>query len=152
VKAPVTHKSCGAFVVYGASVAIPNSPAFHPSNPAKTETVPVPNDGKPRESMWTNGREDVSRSEAKRVFRARAGRRSINRRGAEVERSEARRVESNVSATAHRRNSGFGASVPRARSNVTDTAKISEERASERCARELARAPARWSAVGRCWC
>ena len=40
--------------------------------------------------MWTNGREDVCRREAKTVIRARAGRRSINSRGAEVERSEVR--------------------------------------------------------------
>jgi len=37
------------------------------------------------ESMWTNGREDVSRSEAKSVFRARVGRRSTNSRGPAVE-------------------------------------------------------------------
>jgi hypothetical protein len=45
-----------------------------------------------------------------------------------------------------------GASVPRARSNVTDTAETSDERASERCALDLARAPSRLIAVGRCWC
>ena len=54
--------------------------------------------------MWTDGRADVCRSEAQTVFRAWVGRRSISSRGAEVERSEARRVESNVSATAIHRN------------------------------------------------
>ncbi len=72
--------------------------------------------------MWTNGREDVCRSEAKRVaesnvktskggdtvklaetvIRAWAGRRSIASRGPEVERSEGRRVECNARAPAHR--------------------------------------------------
>jgi hypothetical protein len=42
VKAPVTHSGCGAFAVYDASMPIPKSPANHPSNPAKTETVSVP--------------------------------------------------------------------------------------------------------------
>ena len=37
----------------------------------------------------------------------------------------------------------LGASVPRARCIVANTEQTSEERASERCARELARAPAR---------
>ncbi len=36
--------------------------------------------------MWTNGREEVSRRETKRVFLARVGRRSINSRGPEVQR------------------------------------------------------------------
>ena len=52
--------------------------------------------------MWTTGSEEVSRREAKRVFRARAGRRSINSRGPEVEHSEAWRAASNARATAHR--------------------------------------------------
>ncbi len=39
-----------------------------------------------RESMWTNGSEEVSRREAKRVFLARVGRRPKNSRGPEVER------------------------------------------------------------------
>ena len=54
--------------------------------------------------MWTNGSEEVSRRETKRVFRARVGRRSISSRGPEVERSEARRAESNVRATASHQN------------------------------------------------
>jgi hypothetical protein len=41
VKAPVTLNGCGAFVVYGASMRVPKSPRFHPSNPGKTETVSV---------------------------------------------------------------------------------------------------------------
>jgi hypothetical protein len=45
----------------------------------------------------------------------------------------------------------LGASVPRARSILADTEQTSEERASERCARELARAPASTIAVGRRW-
>jgi len=50
--------------------------------------------------MWTNGREEISRRETKRVFRARVGRRSINSRGPEGERSEPRRAESNGRAPA----------------------------------------------------
>ena len=42
MKAPVTLSGCGSFVVSSASVLVPKSPAFHPSNPAKTETVSVP--------------------------------------------------------------------------------------------------------------
>ena len=53
-----------------------------------------------RESMWTNGREEVSRRETKRVLRTRVGRRSIASRGPEVERSEALRAESNGRAPA----------------------------------------------------
>jgi len=45
VKAPVTLSGCGAFVVYGGFASIPNSPAFNPSIPAKTGTVPVINAG-----------------------------------------------------------------------------------------------------------
>ena len=56
----------------------------------------------PRESARTNGSKEVSRRETKRVFRARAGRRSTNSRGLEVERSETRRVESNVRTPAYR--------------------------------------------------
>jgi hypothetical protein len=41
MKAPVTLSGCGAFVVSSASVHIPKSPRFHPSNPEKTETVSV---------------------------------------------------------------------------------------------------------------
>ena len=40
-----------------------------------------------RESLRTNGREDVRRREAKTVFRARAGRRSRGGRGPEAERN-----------------------------------------------------------------
>jgi hypothetical protein len=47
MKAPVTLSGCGAFVVYGASMCVPKSPAFHPSVPTKTETVSVPNVGTP---------------------------------------------------------------------------------------------------------
>ena len=35
---------------------------------------------------------------------------------------------------------------------MADTEQTSEERASERCARELARAPARTIVAGRSWC
>jgi hypothetical protein len=45
MKAPVTLSGCGAFVVYSASMRVPKSPVFRPSNPAKTETVSVPNPG-----------------------------------------------------------------------------------------------------------
>jgi hypothetical protein len=102
--------------------------------------------------MWTNGSADVWRSEAQTVIRARAGRRSINSRGAEVERSEVRewRVTQARRLTAIDRD--FGASVPRAPGNVTDTKRTSEGRASERAPVDLARAPARRKAVGRCWC
>ena len=41
MKAPVTLSGCGAFVVSGASVPVPKSPRFHPSNPTRTETVSV---------------------------------------------------------------------------------------------------------------
>ena len=57
-------------------------------------------DSQSRESVRTNGSKEVSRRETKRVFRARAGRRLTDSRGLEVERSETRRVESNVRATA----------------------------------------------------
>ena len=40
MKAPVTLSSCGAFVVYGGFASIPNNPAYHPSIPVKTVTVP----------------------------------------------------------------------------------------------------------------
>ena len=41
MKAPVTLSGCDAFVVSSASVPVPKSPRFHPSNPTKTETVSV---------------------------------------------------------------------------------------------------------------
>jgi hypothetical protein len=44
----------------------------------------------PGESVRTNGSEEVSRRQPKRVFRARAGRRSTNSRGPEVERRDGR--------------------------------------------------------------
>ena len=80
--------------------------------------------------MRTNGREDVSRREAKRVLRARAGRRATNSRGPEVQRSDAWRAESNARATTHRRNPGLDASVPRARRNGGNTKQTSEALAS----------------------
>lgn len=49
--------------------------------------------------MWTDEGAGVWRRQSAAPW---AGRRSIKSRGAEVERSEARRVENNASATAHR--------------------------------------------------
>jgi len=57
---------------------------------------------KNRESSRTNGSEEVSRRETKRVFRARAGRRSTNSRGSEVERRDGR-AKRNARTTAYRR-------------------------------------------------
>ena len=103
--------------------------------------------------MWTNGREDVCRSGAQAVIRAWAGRRSINSRGAEVERSEVRewRVTQVRRLTAvdwdSRRERSEGAQC-RSEYGVD-----SEERASERRARGSGpRRPHGTIAVGRCWC
>ena len=81
-----------------------------------------------------------------------AGRRSINSRGAEVERSEVREwSEAQV-----RRLTADDRRSPAERSEGaqcrSQCGRDSEERASERFARELARAPARRKAVRRCWC
>ena len=93
---------------------------------------------------------DVCRREAQTVFRAWAGRRSINSRGAEVERSEVREWRERKCDGSPPLTGILGASVPRARS-AWQHGTHSEERASERCARNRPAAPARMIAVVRCW-
>ena len=60
------------------------------------------NVAKNRESVRTNGSKEVSRRTTKRVFRARAGRRSTNGRGPEVERRD-EGAKRNVRTTAYHR-------------------------------------------------
>ena len=103
--------------------------------------------------MWTNGRVDVWRSEAQTVFRAWAGRRSINSRGAGVERSEVRewRVTQVRRLTAIDRD--LGASVPRARSVLRNTEHSPRSGPPSDAPANWPAAPARRIAVGAvCWC
>ena len=103
--------------------------------------------------MWTNGSEDVCRSGAQAVIRAWVGRRSINSRGAEVERSEVREWR----VTQVRRLTAIDRDSRRERSEGAQCRSqygtLSEERASERAPANRPAAPARLIAVGWCcWC
>ncbi len=93
LKSRSVSRHCGTALDYESRARQPLRPFWRDTDMEKIPECP-------RESLRTNGTEEVSRRETKRVFRARAGRRSISSRGPEVERRDGR-TKQNARTTAY---------------------------------------------------